>query len=47
MAEADLDAVSRKIHKHINKILMDAEKKRRDQFMDRAAKGEEGRQGGR
>jgi hypothetical protein len=38
MAEADLDVVIRQIAKAQNKSLMSAAKKRRDQFMARAAK---------
>jgi hypothetical protein len=41
MAEADLDVVIRHIAKQQNKSLMDAVKKRRDQYMTRAAKAKD------
>lgn len=41
MAEADLDAVIRQIAKAQNKSLMAAVKKRRDQYMARAAKAKD------
>jgi len=41
MAEADLDVLIRHIAKKQNKSLMDAAKKRRDQYMARAAKAKD------
>jgi hypothetical protein len=41
MAEADLDVVIRQIAKQQNKGLMAAAKKRRDQYMARAAKAKD------
>jgi hypothetical protein len=41
MAEADLDIVIRQIAKQQNKSLMAAAKKRRDQYMARAAKAKD------
>jgi hypothetical protein len=41
MAEADLDVLIRHIARKQNKSLMDAAKKRRDQYMARAAKAKD------